>query len=426
MSSILERSRDLIATGQVDEAVLLLTAERTASTDQRVPVMLVGYALYHAGRLGDARAALAEGLQRFPLDPALHEAMARIRWMDGDGEAFADQFIAAVKQQPGNGVLRSKCAELLRQSGALVAAEQMLREGLSLEPNDLSFQSALGVLLDETGRLEEAEAVLRQALSRSPGDPITLLNFSHVQLRAGNTDAALRILRGLRRTYPSMQAAIAYEGMALKQAVDPAHDWLLDYHRHVQVHQIGTPRGFSGVAEFNRALATHLRGMMKAKERPLEQSVRGGTQTGRNLVVERDETLQAFFAALEEPLRAYANALGEDARHPVAAYRKAGHGISSAWSVLLKTGGYQVSHLHPSGWVSATYFVSVPAGIGPDSQQGWLRFGEPRLPVPGCSVERAVQPQEGMLALFPSYMWAGTTPVPTGEHLTVGFDVVTR
>ena len=55
---------------------------------------------------------------------------------------------------------------------------------------------------------------------------------------------------------------------------------------------------------------------------------------------------------------------------------------------------------------------------------GWIKFGEPRWPVPHCTVEKVVQPKEGLLVLFPSYMWHGTIPFSQGDRLTAPFDVV--
>ena len=39
-------------------------------------------------------------------------------------------------------------------------------------------------------------------------------------------------------------------------------------------------------------------------------------------------------------------------------------------------------------------------------------------------IERVIQPKEGRLVLFPSYMWHGTIPFSSGERLTAPFDVV--
>jgi hypothetical protein len=59
-------------------------------------------------------------------------------------------------------------------------------------------------------------------------------------------------------------------------------------------------------------------------------------------------------------------------------------------------------------------------------QSGWIKFGEPRMPVPGIGPDHLVQPKPGRLVLFPSYMWHGTTPIHSDEpRMTIAFDAVT-
>jgi len=86
-----------------------------------------------------------------------------------------------------------------------------------------------------------------------------------------------------------------------------------------------------------------------------------------------------------------------------------------------------VNHLHPEGWLSSAYYVAVPPETtDPHARSGWLKFGEPALPVPGATPAFAVQPLPGRLVLFPSYLWHGTTAIHgTEPRLTLAFDVVT-
>ncbi|MGH8327880.1 MAG: putative 2OG-Fe(II) oxygenase, partial [Steroidobacteraceae bacterium] len=124
-------------------------------------------------------------------------------------------------------------------------------------------------------------------------------------------------------------------------------------------------------------------------------------------------------------LEDYRRTLGTPAEHPLS---RANHGathFTGAWSVLLKRNGFHVNHVHPEGMLSSAYYVEVP----PEAQDqalksGWIKFGEPRYPIPGLSAERYVQPKPGRLVLFPSYMWHGTNPI-YGEdpRLCIAFDM---
>jgi len=423
-SELVEQARALLARGRSGEAVALMEKAADTSGGPNVQSML-GYALYHDGRITDARRLLASAVERFPFDATLQEAYARILWMDGAGSSFADRFLAAVAARPAELALRFKCAELLRQADNHAAAERLLRDGIALNPRDPTLAATLGILLDETGRLEEALSINAAVAQAFPHSEVLHLNLAHTLLRLGRGNDALAVLAPIRAALPDLQQAITYEGMALKQLGDPCHDWLCNYGQHVQPYDLEAPAGFPDIGAFNAALAENLRDMLDASDHPLDQSLRWGAQTSYNLKFRDDPVIRTYFAALEAPIAAYIEGLGVDAAHPLVGRKTNGFAFSGGWSVLLRPGGFHVNHTHPQGWISSSYYVSLPKSMGGASgQEGWIKFGEPRWPVPGCGVERVVEPREGRLVLFPSYMWHGTIPFSSGERMTAPFDVV--
>jgi len=100
--------------------------------------------------------------------------------------------------------------------------------------------------------------------------------------------------------------------------------------------------------------------------------------------------------------------------------------LQGCWSVELRRNGFHVNHIHPEGWLSSAYYVSVPREINhAGMRSGWIKFGEPRMPVPGIEAEHFVQPRAGRLVLFPSYMWHGTNEILSDDpRLSVAFDAV--
>ncbi len=95
--------------------------------------------------------------------------------------------------------------------------------------------------------------------------------------------------------------------------------------------------------------------------------------------------------------------------------------------VRLTAQGFHVSHVHPRGWLSSAFYVSLPPGVGAESHDGWLAIGVPPAELElGLPPLRLIRPQPGRLALFPSMMWHGTLPFADGERLTIAFDVAPR
>ncbi|OQW62012.1 MAG: hypothetical protein A4S17_08195 [Proteobacteria bacterium HN_bin10] len=381
-----------------------------------------GVALLGLTRSADAEAAFADGVRRWPQDLGLHNALASTRWMRGAGPAFADEFLRAVQRQPDAFHLRLGCADLLRRADLRVEAEILLRDGLRRDASNRALQGALGVVLDELDRTAEALPLLQSAAADSSSARGNLIS---ALLRLARSDEALAQLAPLRSAEPFNGDWIAYEGMALRQKGDPLYRELFDYDAMVQPFDLEAPAGYANISEFNAELRESLNRLHVLETHPLDQSLRHGSQTTRSLLTIDDPVIKEYLNALRTPIAAYIASMPFNPGHPWSGRKTESFKFAGCWSVKLKANGYHINHLHPEGWISSAYYVSVPEAVrSGEGQEGWIKFGEPRWPTPGCAVERVVQPQEGRLVLFPSYMWHGTIPFSQGERMTAPFDVV--
>jgi tetratricopeptide (TPR) repeat protein len=382
-----------------------------------------GAVLSNLTRLAEAEAVFADAVARWPNNVALQNALANARWMRGEGVPFARDFEAAVAENPDDARLRLRCADLLRHADLRDRAEIMLREGLARTPEDPALLQSLGVLLDELDRTAEALPLIERAMSILPNLQ-TRANLVCALLRLGRGDEALHALQPARRADPLNQGWIGYETLALRQMGHPRYRELCDYDTMVRPYFLSPPKGFATIEAFNEALAESLRRLHVLETHPLDQSVRGGSQTSRSLLYVDDPIIQTFIAMRDEPIRDYMSKIAKsDPAHPLSSRNTGKYRMTGAWSVKLKPGGYHISHVHPAGWISGPYYVRVPKVVAEgEGQQGWVTFGEPRWPTPGCTAEKIVQPQEGMQVFFPSYLWHGTIPFSEGERMTAPMD----
>ena len=76
-------------------------------------------------------------------------------------------------------------------------------------------------------------------------------------------------------------------------------------------------RGFTDVAAFNAALESALHSRHLFKNHPLDQSLRHGSQTARNLMTDQDQTVQALLGAFAAPLADYVRSLEVGENHPL-------------------------------------------------------------------------------------------------------------
>jgi hypothetical protein len=191
------------------------------------------------------------------------------------------------------------------------------------------------------------------------------------------------------------------------------YHWLYDMDKLLFAGQIDTPPGYANLSEFNTELLHDLEQWHFDKQHPLHQSVKGGTQTADHLFNVNQHTIQLLKNAMLDQIRAFDATLKPDPTHPTLKNIPKDVVFSGSWSIRNPVGGFHLNHHHIEGWYSGPYYVSLPDVIRADDpeHQGWVTFGQPGLKaIKPLEPELYVQPEEGMMVLFPSYMWHGTIP----------------
>jgi tetratricopeptide (TPR) repeat protein len=377
--------------------------------------------------LNDLEGAEREFDRAVALQPSNLEGqlqLSRVRYMLGDPK-FARSLARAAEANRDDVSLRRLFAEVLWRAGNLQGAEAVLRDLVARGLGGAHVRSTLAAVLHEAGRLTEAESFAAEAAAQQPADGVIVEILVSILLSRGRADDAMPFISARRAISPASQAWLAYEATAARLLDRDRYGYLCDYERLVQVFEVQPPAGWSSMEELNAALREALAERHKFRARPLDQTLRNGTQTSRSLLTDPHPAVQAILTAFEEPIEQYRRSLGPDSEHPVTAINRGKPRFTGAWSVRLQREGYHVNHFHPEGCLSSAYYVDTPPETAdPQIRQGWIKFGEPRYPVPGAGIERFVQPMPGRLVLFPSYMWHGTTPIHgDASRLTIAFDV---
>lgn len=408
------------------DAAALAELESLAREARDSPQLLVQLAaqLAFAGRHEEADNVLVTGLTTWPADAELHKQLARLRWQRGAGLEAMRPIEHAIARMPHELHLRLVAADLLRSAGASQRALELLEGGLKMVPDSAAFLTSAGVLLEGMDRVDEALVLLREAHRRAPQSLAAQRNLVPTLLRAGAAAEALALCDDLLTRFPLDQLLLAQRATALRVLGDPEYRRLYDYERLVKSFVLQPVAPFTSIEDFNSAFARELAGLHRGVRHPLEQSLRGGTQTERNLP-RNNAVVAAFFAMLDAPIRGYIGNLRAGASHPLDRRTSNGYRFSGSWSVQLEAGGFHIDHVHPGGWLSSAYYVNLPDVSDADSRAGWIKFGEAGMRVAGCGPEHFVRPAAGMLVLFPSYMWHGTVPFASGgPRLTAAFDVL--
>lgn len=384
-------------------------------------------ALMLLDRYDEAEATLTNIVTAQPHDLAAQFLLAQLRHVRGDQD-FAAALAAAAARPDAPPAVGMMHADVLRRAGHTATAERLVRELLARHGPLPQLMSSLGNILHESGRYLDAVTAARVAARALPDDVPIVENYVAALLSAGEASEAVPVIERERERAPLDQRWITYRIDAARQLHEPLFEQWCDVQRLVQAFELPAPSGYSGIEEFNAALRPVIEARHAQRLHPLDQSLRLGTQTSRGLLDDDEPLIVAFRRALEHPLAEYQASIGRGADHPLLARNVAPARLVGCWSVRLRRGGHHVNHIHPEGWISSAYYLALPSEVDdPVTRSGWIKFGEPRFPMPGGEPLRYVQPRAGRLVLFPSYLWHGTTPIHGDEpRMTIAFDAVPR
>lgn len=385
---------------------------------------------------GKSEQAIASWRRAIALDPAnaeAHRELNALLYRMGRAGEFLSSFDEAIRHLPVFGKAE-RGALLLQKAGLLIDAERFdeardcFAQVAAIAPRNAGPQNGLAAAYAGLGRFEEAIAAYEKSIRLQPDDLATRIRLASVLLQTGEAKRALVLTDEVVPRMPLDQAALAVHELALRANEDPRAGRLADYERHIQIFDLDPPQGFSSMAEFNAALNAHLDTMHTDLREHVDQTLRHGTQTAPALFGSQNALLVALRRRIEEAVGVYiARMPQQDQDHPLTRRRGRGFAFAGSWSSRLHDSGFHVNHVHPEGWISSCYYVSVPdAALDRSAKQGWIKFGEPSFATAiGDTLRRAVQPMPGRLVLFPSYMWHGTIPFrASATRTTIAFDAV--
>jgi tetratricopeptide (TPR) repeat protein len=366
-----------------------------------------------------------------PAYAAGHTMLAHLLWEHGStlapGEDPCAAFRAAVAQQPGHRALRMEFIRFLLEADRAEEALTHIRHLRSLG-DEPGYAATEANILDLLGQDEAARVLFASAYPQMRADAAFLTLYVRHLLRAGNPEMAAAYALEAHERAPDNQLALAYLGIAWRLTGDPREDWLCGYDRLVSEVTVEPPAEFADEPEFLDALEATLTGLHKAQREPVNQSLRGGSQTSGMLFGRSEPAIVALRRAIAAAVTRHIAELPEDSTHPFLRRKSAGMRFAGSWSVRLWSSGRHVNHFHQEGWISSAYYVSLPPSMSrapAGETAGCIQFGEPPAELQlALGPRRVVRPRVGGLVLFPSYIWHGTVPFhDENPRMTVAFDV---
>jgi len=432
---------------------------------------------------GDLDLATAHYMKSLTLQPDSLEALAglgMVFYLKGDLKRSQQAYERALALNPfSTEVLINLGANFYEQGKPEIAAA-CYREVINIAPHSTEAYCNLGMLLGQQGQDQAAIAYYDQALQLNANDPKALTGvadiygkrsqwpkvielYSHlIQLHPQNAEFYVNLGIAQRELAkgelldnhdnnqsianfekaialdPTQIKAYAHLGLALDQR-SSSPNWIFDYQRFVQTYQIQQIEGWPSLTSFNDSLKTYIYEHPTLVANRLGKPLHKGKQTyeifkdHHKAIASLRHVIQAHLHNYLQHCQGQSQNQTED-QTPIQNQSNpffqnlTPHGKLSwqlsGWAVVLEPQGFQDAHIHPESFCSGVYYIQIPSQIPDqipnpqqDNNQGHLRFGleDSRF---------TIQPEPGLLVLFPSYMWHSTIPFTAPcDRICISFNI---
>lgn len=389
-------------------------------------------------RAGDAERALddarhASSLQ--PDNPHVHQTLATLLSHRFDADSLAQAWThahVALAHVPEHAGVHLNASIVLRKLGRNDDARRHAETAARLAPHDPRVIEALGdqLLINRDARA----AVVLHAAARARGldDPALQRQHGIALLQAGDAHAAVDLLRAHLARAPGDQRTIAHLGVALAHAgqLDAAID-MLGLHRHVHAIELPVPPGYVDMHAFNAQLARDIAAHPRQRWEPAGLAAQHAHLSGE-LRDAPTPAIAAFETLLRDAIDGFIARCRRDAQaapHDVFLRNvPLGETVLHTWATQAAGTGFIGTHIHEDSWLSGAYYVAVPDTISANdpSHAGWIEFARPFATLPAWPEHalRHILPREGVLLLFPSYLFHRTLPhASSAARVSVSFDL---
>jgi len=192
LKELYDHALKTLRAGDVEEADLI--CRRALPKYGRDPnvLCLMGEICLRQRRPQEARNLYAEVLSRHPGFPRALEGMGLALLADRKAADASEYLVKAVAEVPKRSKTRIALARALAESGHHAEAEKSIREAFKLNPREAVLNQAEIALNDD--RMEAAEKLLREVLTQDPNDVKALRMLANIALEASRFKPARKML----------------------------------------------------------------------------------------------------------------------------------------------------------------------------------------------------------------------------------------
>lgn len=316
----------------------------------------------------------------------------------------------------------------LNAQGKTKRAISSLTRAIELDPDYGDAHYNLANALRQTDQIKKSLPHYDKTLQINPNHSGAATNLASAHLELGNPDAALTAARTAQISDPGNRDAFSFLAVAATESGNPQlAAEILNPEHLVRPTQINSIPEYIDLAAFNAALIDHVLAHPTLAKEPHNKATRNGQQTD-NLALGDRGPVAALQGLIGDALDDYLKAIGSGIEHPYPSMIPPLTKID-IWGTVLGAQGHQAAHMHRAAWVSGVYYAKLPdiMHTGDHGTAGWIEFCRPPDHFK-CEAEHAVhliEPKEGLLVLFPSYVYHRTLPFESDDkRISIAFDLL--
>ena len=335
---------------------------------------------------------------------------------------------------------------VLQELGRFEESEVSLRRAVQLNPDFIEGYYYLGIVLRALDRLDESEENYRKALELKPDLSEAIINIGQLYVDREHYELALEQFdlldtwdsraRGLESLYALGRIEEIYERIESQDddkniRVSALSSFLNEREKKDTTHNFcKNPLDFlhyskiSSHIEDTDSFVTELvdeLGNVDTNFEPFNTTTRNGYQSSVNLFNGPYTKMRQLQTIIVDEISNYHSKF-KDEKCSFIENWPSDYNLYG-WHVILKQQGYQLPHIHTSGWLSGVIYLKVVPSL--ENNEGAIEFGLNGATYTDDNSPKVIhQPEAGDIVLFPSSLHHSTIPFTTDtDRIVISFDL---
>ena len=401
---------------------------------------------YHNFRYSNAEELATSMTQEFPEFPISWKVLGAVLMRTCRMPQALDVHQKVVKLVPQDFEAHYDLGLALQELGRFQESELSLRRAVELNPDFVEGYYYLGIVLRALNRLDEAEENYRKALELKPDLSEAIINIGQLYVDREQYELALEQFdlldtwdsraRGLECLYELDRIDEIYERIESKdddenirvaalasflnqrEKKDTTHNFCKNpleflHHSKISSHIEDTD---SFVTELVDELTN-----VDTNFEPFNTTTRNGYQSSVNLFNGPYAKMKQLKTIIVNEISNYHSKF-KDEKCSFIENWPSDYNLYG-WHVILKQQGYQLPHIHTSGWLSGVIYLKVVPSL--ENNEGAIEFGLNGATYTDDNSPKVIhQPESGDIVLFPSSLHHSTIPFTTDtDRIVISFDL---